>query len=78
MSPHPSLSDWSDEQRFSELVAAHRPGFCAVQPQPAEACTELGADQIRADSERDPWLWRLIPAAIAAGAILTAWLEVAP
>ena len=73
MSAHPSLHDWTDEQRFSELVATHRSGFCAVQP--AEACTELGADQI-AESEADPWLWRLIPAAIAAGAILTAWFEV--
>ena len=74
--PHPSLHDWADEQRFSELVATHRAGFCAVQPQPAEAATEIGADQI-AESEADPWLWRLLPAAIAAGAILTAWFEVA-
>lgn len=29
MSPHPSLSDWTDEQRFSELVATHRSGFAA-------------------------------------------------
>lgn len=33
--------------------------------------------RIQAESESDPWLWRLIPAAIAAGAVLTAWLEVA-
>lgn len=98
---HPSLHDWSDEQRFSELVATHRSGFTAgtrigcpecawgkvagcwrcqrrgadSAPQPAEACTELGADQIR-ESEADPWLWRLLPAAIAVGAILTAWFEV--
>lgn len=78
---HPSLHDWSDRQRFSELVATHRPGFCAGTEVPTEAahvCTELGADQIRAESEADPWLWKLIPAAIAAGAILTAWFEVAP
>ncbi len=29
MSAHPSLSDWSDERRFSELVAQHRSGFAA-------------------------------------------------
>jgi hypothetical protein len=33
--------------------------------------------RIQAESSSDPWLWRLIPAAIAAGAILTAWFEVA-
>jgi hypothetical protein len=29
MSAHPSLSDWPDERRFSELVATHRSGFAA-------------------------------------------------
>lgn len=68
--PHPSLHDWTDEQRFSELVATHRSGFCAVQP--AEACTELGADQI-AESEADPWLWKLAPIAIVGAALWSAW-----
>lgn len=27
MTPHPTLSDWPDERRFSELVARHRSGF---------------------------------------------------
>lgn len=77
MNPHPSLSDWSDERRFSELVAQHRSGFAAgtEQPAPAEACTELGADAVIRESERDPWLWRLMPAAIAIGALSAAWLQ---
>ena len=29
MTPHPSLTDWPDERRFSELVATHRSGFAA-------------------------------------------------
>ena len=76
--PHPSLHDWTDEQRFSELVATHRAGFCAVQP--AEAATEIGADQIRAESEAEwPGLWWAVPAvvvlAVAASAVWP-WLFV--
>lgn len=103
MSAHPSLSDWTDEQRFSELVAQHRSGFAAgarpsdVMPldvsqfPPSAAfgdeCAAEGAatvvsydggrtaEQIRAESERDPWLWRLMPAAIAVGALSAAWWQ---
>lgn len=76
MSPHPSLSDWSDEQRFSELVATHRSGFVAgTQPAPAEACTELGADEIRAESEREePGYWWAMPVT-AILSILAAWWQ---
>lgn len=69
---------------LDSLLTAEQRASCAIHDVPKEwpaeaahACTELGADQIRAESEADPWLWRLIPAAIAAGAILTAWFEVA-
>jgi hypothetical protein len=56
--PDSKLIDWPDERRFSELVAQHRSGFAAgTQPQPAEACTDIGHDDKGANhaSEWDWW-----------------------
>lgn len=73
MTPHPSLTDWPDERRFSELVAQHRAGFCAgtEQPQPAEAATEIGHDDSIREMEGDPWIFWAVVVGVIGGMLLS-------
>ena len=52
------------------LDTSRFPDSCAHEGAAPIASYEEG---IRAESERDPWLWRLLPAAVIGGALLSAW-----
>jgi hypothetical protein len=64
MSTDPVVSD------VAPLDVSRFPDSCAFEGAAPVARYEEG---IRAESERDPWLWRLLPAAVIGGALLSAW-----
>lgn len=67
---------------LDSLLTEEQRASCAIHDVPKEwpveaahACTELGADQIRAESKREArGFWWAMPA-VAALSILAAWLQ---
>lgn len=60
------------ESAIAALVAQHRPGFCAgcEQPEPAEACTELGADADDTRGGMQMLAWLLVTAFVSVCALV--------
>lgn len=63
--PDSRLIDWQETRsRF---------GDCCASEGAAQVVSYERGRRILAVSEADPWLWRLLPAAVIGGALLSAW-----